>query len=445
MKVLVIGGGAREHAIADAAHRGGAELYSVMKNNNPGIARLCKDVKLANELDIPSVLGWAQSVGVELLCVGPEASLEVGISDAFEKAGILVASPKRAAARIETDKAFMRDLMARHDIPGRLEYHTFTDADQAEAFIRSFPGRLVVKPLGLTGGKGVRIEGEQLANKDEVVAYAREVIEQRISGRAAVVIEECVEGEEFTLQCFSDGTTVKAMPPVQDHKRAYEGDVGPNTGGMGSYSSADHLLPFLPKPVLDQGLAICQAIVDALRREGTPYVGALYGQFMYTRRGPVVIEINARFGDPEAMNVLPILETNFVDILRAMVSSTLADLELRFAPKATVCKYIVPKGYGVKSLAGVPLDIDMETINRSSAVLFYASVDEREGRIYTTTSRSLAMVGIGDDLAEAEGKAEVALGAVSGEYDARHDIGKPEAIERKLRHMQEVLSTRAYD
>ena len=445
MKILVVGGGAREHAICDAVVRGGGELYSVMKNLNPGIARMSVAYNLMDEKNVPEVVAWAREQGIEMLVVGPEASLEVGIVDAFEEAGIPSASPTKAAARIETDKAFMRDLMMRHDVPGRVEHHTFTDVAEMEAFVRSYQGRLVVKPIGLTGGKGVRIEGEQMANKDEVVAYAREVIEEGIGGSNSVVIEECVDGEEFTLQCFSDGTTLRTMPPVQDHKRAYEGDTGPNTGGMGSYSAADHLLPFLPAQVLDQATVICQAIIDALRRDGCPYVGALYGQFMYTPRGPVVIEINARFGDPEAMNVLPLLETNYVEVLKAMTDGTLADMELEFAPKATVCKYIVPKGYGVSSLADVPLGVDLDVVGSSGAKMFYASVNEREGQIYTTSSRSVAFVGCGPTIADAEEKAKAALSSVTGEYDARHDIGKPSTIERKVNHMREVLGSREMD
>ena len=445
MRILVVGGGAREHAICDAVVRGGGELYSVMKNLNPGIARMSKAYKLMDERNVPEVLDWAKGEAVEMLVVGPEASLQEGIVDSFSEAGIPSASPTRAAARIETDKAFARDLMLRHDVPGRVEHHTFDDVAEMEAFVRGYKGRLVVKPIGLTGGKGVRIEGEQMANKDEVVAYAKEVIEEGIGGSAKVVIEECVEGEEFTLQCFTDGMTLKAMPPVQDHKRAYEGDVGPNTGGLGSYSAANHLLPFLPPQVLEQAEVICQAIIDALRREGCPYVGAIYGQFMYTPRGPVVIEINARFGDPEAMNVLPLLKTSYVDVLKAMVTGNLNQVELEFAPKATVCKYIVPKGYGVSSLADVPLGINEEVVGSSGAIMFYASVNEREGTIYTTSSRSVAFVGCGPTIAEAEAKAEAALSSVSGEYDARHDIGKPETIERKVNHMRHVLSEREMD
>ncbi len=445
MKILVVGGGAREHAMCKAVVKGGGELYTVMKNLNPGIARLSKTYKLMDEKNVAEVVAWAQEQGIEMLVVGPEASLEVGIVDAFNEAGIAAASPTKAAARIETDKAFMRDLMLRHDVPGRVEYQTFTDVAEMEAFVRSYPGRLVVKPIGLTGGKGVRIEGEQMANKDEVVAYAREVIEEGIGGSTAVVIEECVEGEEFTLQCFSDGTTLKTMPPVQDHKRAYEGDVGPNTGGMGSYSAADHLLPFLPAQVVDQAKVICQAVIDALRRDGSPYVGTMYGQFMYTPRGPMVIEFNARFGDPEAMNVLPLLKTSYLDVLKAMVDGTLADVDLEFAPKATVCKYIVPKGYGVSSLADVPLGVNPEVVSNSGAIMFYASVNEREGKIFTTSSRSVAFVGCGPTIAEAEAKAEAALSSVTGEYDARHDIGKPATIERKVNHMREVLGMHQND
>ena len=442
MRILVVGGGGREHAMAQAVVRGGGELYSVMKNRNPGIARIAKDVRLCDEKDIPAVLGFAQSVGVEMLLVGPEASLEIGISDAFERSGIVSASPSKAAARVETDKSFMRELMDRHDVPGRVEHRTFSVPNEAEEFIRSHQGELVVKPIGLTGGKGVRIEGEHLKGKDEVVAYARECIELGVSGHNRVVLEERLEGEEFTLQCFTDGIVVSPMPAVQDHKRAYEGDVGPNTGGMGSYSDADHLLPFLPRQVYDQAVAICQAIVDALRRDGRQYVGTMYGQFMYTSRGPRVIEVNARFGDPEAMNVLPIMRTNYVDILTAMVSHSLEDVDVRFENWATVCKYVVPKGYGTRSLAGVPVSVDEGAIQRAGAELFYASVDEREGRLLTTTSRSLGIVGIGATIADAEQRAESALGAVRGEHDVRHDIGRPALLERRVAHMRELIRAR---
>lgn len=160
MRILVVGGGGREHAICLAVVKGGGELYTVMKNLNPGIARMSTEYKLMDERNVPEVLAWAQEKGVEILVVGPEASLQEGIVDEFSKAGIACASPTRAAARIETDKAFARDLMARHDVPGRVEHHTFTDVAEMEAFVRSYQGRLVVKPIGLTGGKGVRIGGE---------------------------------------------------------------------------------------------------------------------------------------------------------------------------------------------------------------------------------------------------------------------------------------------
>jgi len=233
-KVLMVGGGAREHAMARALAEGGAELYSVMKNRNPGIRRLSKDLLLSSETDIEKVALYARMKAVELACVGPEAPLEAGLVDALEKEGVRCAAPTRAAARLETSKEFMRSLMARHGLPGRIEHWVFSDIEEVRRFFSVYDRGVAVKPVGLTGGKGVKISGDQLLSKDDVVRYASEVLDKKLGGQARVVIEEKAEGEEFTLQAFSDGKAVAPMPAVQDHKRAWEGDLGPNTGGMGS-------------------------------------------------------------------------------------------------------------------------------------------------------------------------------------------------------------------
>ena len=230
-----------------ALAEGGAELYAVMKNRNPGIRKLSRDVLLASETDVDKVVVYAKMKAVELACVGPEAPLEAGLVDALESEGIRCAAPSKAAARLETSKEFMRSLMARHNLPGRIEHWVFSDIAEVKRFISGYDGGVAVKPVGLTGGKGVKITGDQLLSKEDVYAYASEVLDKKVGGQAKVVIEEKAEGEEFTLQAFSDGKTVSPMPAVQDHKRAWEGDKGPNTGGMGSYSQEDHLLPFLKK------------------------------------------------------------------------------------------------------------------------------------------------------------------------------------------------------
>ena len=438
-KVLLVGGGAREHAMARALAEGGAELYAVMKNRNPGIRKLSKDVLLAGETDIEKVTLYAKLRGVELAVVGPEAPLEAGLTDELEKEGIRCASPTKAAARLETSKEFMRSLLAGHRIAGNIDHWVFSDIADVKRFIAGYDGGVAVKPVGLTGGKGVKISGDQLLNKEDVVRYASEILERRIGGNAKVVIEEKAEGEEFTLQAFSDGIKVTPMPAVQDHKRACEGDVGPNTGGMGSYSQQDHLLPFLRKDEYERGVEVIQRTVDALAVEGTPFKGPIYGQFMLTGEGPKVIEFNARFGDPEAMNVLSLLKSNFLEICQGIADGRLGGSNVEFARQATVCKYVVPVGYGTESRVGSEITVDEAAVVREGARLYYAAVNEAgPGSVLTTTSRAMAVVGVADSIEGAELRCESALSHIRGEYFVRHDIGRPESLRKKVEHMKRV-------
>lgn len=440
MKVLLIGGGAREHAMAKAAARDDIELYCFAGNNNPGISRMCKKYKLGKVTDVEAVVGFAKDIGAEMALVGPEAPLGEGVADALDgKACCRTAAPYQNAAQIEISKEFMRDLMGRHKLKGNIDFKIIGDAKEARSYIKDYGRPVAIKPIGLTGGKGVRIIGDQLKDLDAAAEYAVEIIEKGIGGSAKVVVEECLFGEEFTLQAFTDGSSVLPMPAVQDHKRAYEGDVGPNTGGMGSYSMEDHLLPFMERKEYDEGVEILKGILGAMDKEGCPYRGPIYGQFMLTVKGPRVVEINARFGDPEAMNVLPLLESSYMDMCEGVVDGNLSKVKAVFSKKATVCKYIVPEGYGVKSRSGVEVVFDEKAIESEGAELFYASVNEEGGKVYTTSSRSLGIVGIADSLEEAERKAEKALAHVKGEgIFMRHDIGKPEAIQKKMENMKKV-------
>jgi phosphoribosylamine--glycine ligase len=443
--VLLVGGGGREHAIARALADADAALYACAGNRNPGIAAVADGFETVDATDVDAVVAHADDVGATLAVIGPEAPLERGVADALEDAGVYAFGPRRDEARIETDKAFQREFMRREGIPGCPDFAVFEDVEAACDYVRAHDGDVAVKPRGLTGGKGVRVTGDQLG-EDEAVAYMRD------AAYGDWVVEERLVGEEFTIQAFVANGSVRLSPAVQDHKRAYEGDEGPNTGGMGSYSDADFELPFLAADDYDAAAEVVHETVDAL----PDYKGILYGQFMLTADGPKVVEFNARFGDPEAMNTLPVMRTDLLDVLTAARDGEeLPPLE--FDARATVCKYGVPEGYPTDPQAGTKLPIDEERVARAAAsamgqssddeprttageaLLLYASVDEREDGIYTTTSRSFAVVGVADTIAGAESIAEGALAAAPDEgVRVRHDIGTAALVQQRIDHMAEL-------
>jgi phosphoribosylamine--glycine ligase len=428
MKVLLVGEGAREHIIAEKL-AAGAELYAVMSRKNPAIARLCKKYWIANTTDAAAVAN-AADVAADLVFASPDAVLAAGVTDALVHKGMAAASPLKAAARIEWDKGFMRSLMARHKIAGLPKHRVVKDDAEAVATIKEY-GMVAVKPLGLTGGKGVKVSGDHFKSMEEKFAYAQELIAKD----GSVLIEEKLIGEEFTLQAFCDGSALAFMPPVQDHKRAFVGDLGPNTGGMGSYSTG-RLLPFMVEPDLEKAQGIMQHVIGSMKKEGVPFTGVLYGQFIITGDGPKVIEFNSRFGDPEAMNVLALLRTPLPEVFQSMAQGKLVRPE--FANHCTVVKYLVPQGYPGKSLADAEITVDGAALTKTGASAYYASVYEKEGKIYTTGSRAIGMLGVGATLAEAEAIAEKGCKCVAGPVWHRHDIGTPELISRRVGHMKEL-------
>ncbi len=435
--VLLIGNGAREHALAEAIGRSeNAKLFSYMKANNPGIAKLSEDFQIGSYDNLEEIKNYAKANNIELAVIGPEDPLNQGVVDALNKINIPSVGPTKNLAKLETSKSFTRLLMQKYEIEGNPKFKVFENIEGIKEFLDELEG-IVIKPDGLTGGKGVKVQGDHFQTKEEALAYCEDVLKEH----ASVIVDEKLEGEEFSLQCLTDGKTVIATPPVQDHKRRFVDDKGPNTGGMGSYSDADHSLPFMTQKDVDDALAITQKVAEAIYKEtGEYYKGIMYGGFICTKDGVKLIEYNARFGDPEAMNTLPLLKTDFVAICKAISDGTLNEVNVEFENKASVCKYAVPKGYGLpKDDPANQGELGkVEVGDVGSAKLYYAAVDEKEDGIYMTSSRAIGVVGIADTLEEAEKIAEDGVKGIKGNVDHRPDIGTKELIERRVRHMEEL-------
>ena len=431
--VLVVGSGAREVAIARCISQSSIKnsLFCVSKDINPQIFDLCKDYFVVDLANISDIVSFSRKNKVDLAIVGPENPLANGIVNELENVGVRCVGPKKEVALIETSKSFARkiiDLCCPEKNPQRKE---FSSIEGVESFIKQLGGEYVIKFDGLMGGKGVRVSGEHLKNIDEGVAYANEII--NIGG--SFLIEEKLVGEEFSLMSFVDGKVCKHMPVVQDHKRAYEGDTGPNTGGMGTYSFGNHSLPFLSEKDINEAQKTNELVAKQLFEEtGTPYVGILYGGFMLTRDGVKVIEYNARFGDPEAMNVLSILESDFLSVCISMIDGNLKSQDVSFERLATVCKYVVPVGYPDKPEKNFEVFCDQN--DRS---LFLASVMLKDQKLIACGSRTAAVVGKNKDVFQAELFAEAGISNISGNLFHRKDIGTKKLIDSRVKRMKELL------
>lgn len=437
--VLIVGKDARTDAIAAAcsASPQHPRLFALAEMLIPGLVDKCEQVFVVPSLLDPSVLAdIVGQVRPHLAIVGPEEPLAAGYTDALRASGIPVFGPSKRLAQIESSKAWARDLLRRYDIPGNPDYRVFNSAAGLREYLEAL-GTFVVKPDGLTAGKGVRVFGEHLHSIDEAMDYAASVLD--VHGQ--VQIEEKLEGQEFSLQTITDGKTWIHCPLVQDHKRAYNGDQGPNTGGMGSYSCADFSLPFLTPDDVADAHAITEQVISALAEDtGEPYVGVLYGGFMATRDGVRLIEYNSRFGDPEAMNVLPLLKADFVDLCMAASVGELARVDYAFEAKATVCKYIVPEAYPAPS-APRTIVVPEDSLAAGDVRWYWAASKQEGDQTFMTSSRAGAFVGIGDSLEEAERAAERAaqnLAELSGGVRHRTDIGRTNVIEARVQHMKEL-------
>ncbi|MBE0480298.1 MAG: phosphoribosylamine--glycine ligase [Dehalococcoidia bacterium] len=395
MKVLVLGGGAREHTIlwklslSDRSHR----LFAAP--GNAGTREIAENLDIA-PTDLESVAKAAREFAVDLVVVGPEAPLAAGIVDYLEQSGIPAFGPNREAARIESSKVFAKSLMHKYGIPCARDA-VFSSYDEARDYIMEQPAPLVIKADGLAAGKGVVI----VQTREEALKALSEIMCDRVFGDAgsSVLVEECLSGRETSLIAFTDGKTVAPLPAARDYKRVYEGNLGPNTGGMGAYSPPDFFDSELSRELTR---TILEPTVRAMASEGRPYRGMLYAGLMLTDEGPKVLEYNARFGDPETQVQLPLLKSDLLDIMLAITRGELGSVEVSWDDGACVGVVLASGGYPGRFRTGYPIS-GLDKTGRDVAV-FHAGTRYADGRVETAGGRVLTVVATGGDVAEARGK-----------------------------------------
>lgn len=404
MQVLVIGGGGREHALAWKASQSASVEKVYCVPGNPGIAQIAECAKL-DISDNEALVSFAQEHKIDLTIVGPEVPLANGIVDAFRSQGLAIFGPTQAAAQIEGSKSFAKDLMKKYHIP-TAKFEVFTEAEAAKAYIVEQGAPIVIKADGLAAGKGVVVA----VTLDEALEAVDMMMCDNAFGNAGaqVVIEEFLSGEEASILTFCDGTTIVPMISSQDHKRAYDNDEGPNTGGMGTYAPA----PVVTADILARvQKEILEPTVAAMKAEGMPYTGCLYAGLMITEDGPKVIEFNARFGDPETQVVLPLLDSDMVEVMMACVNGNLADLDIQWKNDAAVCVVMAAGGYPQSYNKGDVIT-GLDTAAQQGAIVFHAGTAKDGDNIVTNGGRVLGVTALGSDIQQAVDNAYRAVKAI---------------------------------
>ena len=417
MNVLIVGGGGREHAIAWALSKSPKVDALWCAPGNGGIAAIAQCVPIA-ATDVEAMVKWAADNHMDFVVVAPDDPLALGMVDALEAAGIPAFGPTASAAIVEASKSFSKTLMAKYHIP-TAKYQTFTELEPALAYIEAQGAPIVVKADGLALGKGVVVA----QTVEEAQAAARAMLTEGKFGAAGakVVIEECMTGPEVTVLAFCDGEHLVAMPSSQDHKRAYDGNQGPNTGGMGAISPSPNYTPEIARRCMEE---IFLPTLAALKAEGRPFRGVLYFGLMLTPDGPKVVEYNARFGDPECQAVLSLLETDLMDIFQACRAGTLDRLDIRWKDAAACCLVLSSGGYPASYQKGYPITGLAEA--EQTAVVFHAGTSrDEDGTIRTAGGRVLGVTAVGETLDAAIDGAYAAARHISfQDMHFRTDIGR---------------------
>jgi phosphoribosylamine--glycine ligase len=418
MKVLVVGGGGREHALVWKIAQSPLVTQVFCAPRNPGTANLAQNVPIkADEID--KLLGFAKSEGIDLTVVGPEQPLSLGIVDLFQEYGMKVFGPSRAAARIEASKAFSKDLMQKYGIP-TAAYGVFTEIDPALAFIQQTGAPIVVKADGLAAGKGVVVA--------QTVAEANAAVREMLSGNAfgaagsRVVIEEFLEGEEASFLAITDGKEVIPLASAQDHKAIFDGDRGPNTGGMGAYSPAPVVTSQVHAIAMEQ---VVQRAVDGMAAEGCPYRGILYAGLMVKDGQVKTLEFNARFGDPECQPLLMRMKSDLVPLLLAVAEGSLTGKVIEWYDQAAVCVVMAAAGYPGEIAKGDAIKGLDAAAALQDVTVFHAGTAEQDGQVVTAGGRVLGVTALGTTVAAAIERAYQAVDKISWRgVQFRRDIGR---------------------
>ncbi|MFS0840430.1 phosphoribosylamine--glycine ligase [Paenibacillus sp. 1P03SA] len=405
MRILVIGRGGREHAIVWSLRKSPKVTALFCAPGNGGIADLAECVPIT-EFQFAEIAEFVRQNSIDLVVVGPDDPLYEGIVDYLEEHGIRAYGPNRAAAEIEGSKVFMKHLLKKYEIP-TAAYEAFEDYEAALAYLRKLGAPIVIKADGLAAGKGVIVA----STLEEAEKALKEIMVEKQFGASGnrVVIEEFLQGQEMSLLAFVDGNVVKPMVPSQDHKPVFDGDKGPNTGGMGTYSPVPHI----PQEIVQQALdTIVKPAAEAMVKEGRPFRGVLYAGLMITADGPKTIEFNARFGDPETQVILPRLKTDLLEIILATLEGRLADLDIEWSEEAAVCVILASGGYPGSYPKGLPIEgLDAA----GGALVFHAGTALEDGRLVTSGGRVLGVTALGRDIADAREKAYAAADRISFE------------------------------
>ncbi|MFC1570191.1 phosphoribosylamine--glycine ligase [Candidatus Omnitrophota bacterium] len=416
MKILVIGSGGREHTLCWKLRQSPSVTEIYCSPGNGGTAQNAENVDL-NVEEHETVVNFCKNKRIDLVVVGPEAPLALGLSDDLEHAGISVFGPSYAAARLESSKIFAKEIMGRYNVP-TASFRIFDDFKKAEEHIREVGAPIVVKAYGLAAGKGVIVA----TSVEEAVEAAKEMLVDKKFGSAGqkIIVEECLKGEEASILVITDGENIIPLASSQDHKRVGDGDTGPNTGGMGAYSPAPVITDELFNQIIDTAV---KPTIEGLKSEGILYKGVLYAGLMMTEDGPKVLEYNVRFGDPETQVILPRIKSDFAEILMAAAKGDLSGKKIDWDEREYVCVVLASGGYPGSYEKGKVIS-GIKEAEETGAIVFHAGTNGSDGEIFTSGGRVLNVVGMGESIKEAIDNTYSAVVKIS--FDGMHyrkDIG----------------------